>query len=136
MAGAASHLIFAHTVDGRPTPDSVSDIDTPSDFFRIRLVSTLLDTCGMYFDRGILKRNMDAFLAFFQVSIDDSLSSCADSARAAVRPIEADAADGYRFHAQRHLRTTSTENDHACDLRRRRNRRRQARSARARTITG
>lgn len=39
----------------------------PDDFFRIRLVCVLLDTCGMCFDRGSQKRKLDNFLVFFQV---------------------------------------------------------------------
>jgi regulator of nonsense transcripts 2 len=39
----------------------------PDDFFRIRLVCVLLDTCGMCFDRGTQKRKLDNFLVFFEV---------------------------------------------------------------------
>lgn len=42
-------------------------IDAPDDYFRVRLVCTLLDTCGACFDRGALKKKLDSFLAFFQV---------------------------------------------------------------------
>ena len=55
------------TADGRPGPDSLSHIDGPEDYLRIRLTCTLLDTCGVYFDRGLLRKKMDAFLAFFQM---------------------------------------------------------------------
>lgn len=54
-------------VDGRPLPHQYSPIDMPDDFFRIRLVCVLLDTCGMCFDRGTQKKKLDAFLVFFQV---------------------------------------------------------------------
>uniref|UniRef100_A0A7S4KVT8 MIF4G domain-containing protein n=1 Tax=Guillardia theta TaxID=55529 RepID=A0A7S4KVT8_GUITH len=40
--------------------------DSPSDFFRVRLVCSLLDTSGHYFDRGIPKKRLDLFLAHFQ----------------------------------------------------------------------
>ena len=56
-----------HVVEGRPTPDGSSVIDGPDDYFRIRLVCTLLDTCGVYFDRGLLRKKMDNFLTFFQM---------------------------------------------------------------------
>ena len=39
----------------------------PDDFFRIRLVCNLLDTCGLCFDRGAAKKKLDFFLTFFQV---------------------------------------------------------------------
>lgn len=42
-------------------------LDLPDDFFRIRLVCTLLDTCGHCFDRGSAKKKLDFFLTFFQV---------------------------------------------------------------------
>jgi regulator of nonsense transcripts 2 len=32
-------------------------------------VCILLDGCGMCFDRGSLKRKLDAFLTFFQVGV-------------------------------------------------------------------
>ncbi|KAN0070805.1 Armadillo-type fold [Elaphomyces granulatus] len=37
-------------------------------FFRIHLICTLLDTCGVYFDRGFAKK-LDFFLTFFQYYI-------------------------------------------------------------------
>ncbi|KAI9841525.1 MAG: hypothetical protein M1837_000626 [Sclerophora amabilis] len=41
----------------------------PDDFFRIRLVCTLLETCGMCFDRGAARKKFDFFLSFFQYYI-------------------------------------------------------------------
>lgn len=41
-------------------------LDPPEDFFRARLVITLLETCGHYFDRGSSKRKLDRFLIYFQ----------------------------------------------------------------------
>ncbi|CAI9091024.1 OLC1v1025941C1 [Oldenlandia corymbosa var. corymbosa] len=41
-------------------------LDPPEDFFRIRMVVTLLETCGHYFDRGSSKRKLDRFLIHFQ----------------------------------------------------------------------
>ncbi|CAG8543409.1 15191_t:CDS:10, partial [Acaulospora morrowiae] len=54
---------------GRPSPVRVNPLDAPSDFFRIRLCCTLLDTCGMCFDRGSSKKRLDDFLVFFQMYI-------------------------------------------------------------------
>lgn len=40
----------------------------PDDFFRIRLAATLLETCGIFFNRGAAGKKLDYFLSFFQVS--------------------------------------------------------------------
>lgn len=52
---------------GTPIPGKINPMDLPDDFFRIRLVCTLLDTCGHCFDRGSAKKKLDFFLTFFQV---------------------------------------------------------------------
>ncbi|PLW26434.1 hypothetical protein PCANC_23985 [Puccinia coronata f. sp. avenae] len=59
-----SFVTFGH-LDGRPFPDVVSPTDAPDDFFRIRMVCTLLNTCGHCFDRGSLRRRLNNFLKFF-----------------------------------------------------------------------
>lgn len=41
-------------------------LDPPEDCFRIRMVITLLETCGHYFDRGSSRRKLDRFLIHFQ----------------------------------------------------------------------
>ncbi|CAN6235668.1 unnamed protein product [Urochloa humidicola] len=53
-------IVFAH---GTPEQDL---LDPPEDCFRIRLIVTLLQTCGHYFSRGSSKRKLDRFLLFFQ----------------------------------------------------------------------
>lgn len=58
---------------GTPTPGKLNPLDLPDDFFRIRLVCTLLDTCGHCFDRGSARKKLDFFLAFFQVLIPSSM---------------------------------------------------------------
>uniref|UniRef100_A0A6B2KWV6 MIF4G domain-containing protein n=1 Tax=Arcella intermedia TaxID=1963864 RepID=A0A6B2KWV6_9EUKA len=40
--------------------------DSPNDLFKIRLVCTLLDTCGEFFTRGSTKERLDRFLVYFQ----------------------------------------------------------------------
>ncbi|KAG6916674.1 hypothetical protein DXG01_005898 [Tephrocybe rancida] len=55
--------------DGRPMPKQPVPLDMPDDFFRVRLVCVLLDTCGMCFDRGTQKKKLDSFLVFFQYYI-------------------------------------------------------------------
>ncbi|TWW64899.1 Regulator of nonsense transcripts 2 [Takifugu flavidus] len=58
-----SFISFGINQDGSP-----SSLDPPEHLFRIRLVCTLLDTCGQYFDRGSSKRKLDCFLIYFQAS--------------------------------------------------------------------
>lgn len=43
-----------------------SSLDPPEHLFRIRLVCTLLETCGQYFNGGSSKKKLDYFLIFFQ----------------------------------------------------------------------
>ncbi|KAF5380407.1 hypothetical protein D9615_004497 [Tricholomella constricta] len=63
-----SLVTFGH-LDGRPLPKQTVPLDMPDDFFRIRLICVLLDTCGMCFDRGTQKKKLDNFLVFFQYYI-------------------------------------------------------------------
>jgi regulator of nonsense transcripts 2 len=58
-------VTFGHP-KGHPLPQFPCPIDMPDDFFRLRLVCVLLDTCGMCFDRGSQKRKLDNWLVFFQ----------------------------------------------------------------------
>lgn len=58
-------VTFGHE-GGRPQPDNYTPFDPPDDFFRIRLVCTVLDTCGICFDRGSSRKKLDFFLTFFQ----------------------------------------------------------------------
>ncbi|CAL5026370.1 unnamed protein product [Urochloa decumbens] len=53
-------IVFGH---GTPEQDL---LDPPEDCFRIRLVITLLQTCGHYFSSGSSKRKLDRFLLIFQ----------------------------------------------------------------------
>ncbi|XP_011314973.1 regulator of nonsense transcripts 2 [Fopius arisanus] len=43
-----------------------SVLDPPDHLFRLRLVCTLLETCGQYFSGGSSKKKLDYFLIFFQ----------------------------------------------------------------------
>ncbi|PPQ79942.1 hypothetical protein CVT25_003014 [Psilocybe cyanescens] len=63
-----SLVTFGHP-DGRPMPNQAIPLDMPDDFFRVRLVCVLLDTCGMCFDRGTQKKKLDNFITFFQYYI-------------------------------------------------------------------
>lgn len=47
-------------------PGVYNPLDLPDDYFRIRLVCNLLETCGMYYDKGAAKKKLDFFLTFLQ----------------------------------------------------------------------
>ncbi|KAF7956517.1 hypothetical protein EAE96_003854 [Botrytis aclada] len=60
-------LTFGH--GGPPVPGRINPFDMPDDFFRIRLVAILLETCGVFFSRGAAGKKLDYFLSFFQYYI-------------------------------------------------------------------
>lgn len=60
-------MTFGH--GGAPIPGRVNPFDMPDDFFRIRLVAVLLETCGVFFNRGAAGKKLDYFLSFFQYYI-------------------------------------------------------------------
>ncbi|KAI9807465.1 MAG: hypothetical protein M1833_000210 [Piccolia ochrophora] len=61
-------VTFGHE-GGTPKPGQICPLDLPDDFFRIRLVCTILETCGVCFDRGTAKKKLDFFLTFLQYYI-------------------------------------------------------------------
>jgi regulator of nonsense transcripts 2 len=50
-------------------PGRINPFDQPDDYFRIRLISTILETCGMFFNKGAAGKKLDYFLSFFQYYI-------------------------------------------------------------------
>ncbi|MCJ1402890.1 hypothetical protein MMC11_006111 [Xylographa trunciseda] len=62
-------LLKQQLANGTPTQDRFNSLDMPDDFFRIRLICNVLDTCGICFDRGAAKKKLDFFLTFFQYYI-------------------------------------------------------------------
>ncbi|KAI0597033.1 armadillo-type protein [Biscogniauxia sp. FL1348] len=60
-------MTFGH--GGAPIPGRLNPFDMPDDYFRIRLVATMLETCGMFFNRGAAGKKLDYFLSFFQYYI-------------------------------------------------------------------
>ncbi|CAK7208461.1 mRNA decay protein [Sporothrix bragantina] len=54
---------------GPPVPGRINTIDLPDEYFRIRLVTTLLETTGTYFNKGVAGKKLDYFLSFFQYYI-------------------------------------------------------------------
>ncbi|KAJ9078754.1 mRNA decay protein [Entomophthora muscae] len=64
------HFILTMGYDrGRITPNATNPYDPPHDFFRVRLVCTVLDACGICFDRGPNKVRLDDFFTLFQLYI-------------------------------------------------------------------
>ncbi|KAI5866676.1 ARM repeat-containing protein [Durotheca rogersii] len=60
-------MTFGH--GGAPIPGRLNPFDLPDDYFRIRLVATMLETCGMFFNRGAAGKKLDYFLSFLQYYI-------------------------------------------------------------------
>ncbi|KAK9466103.1 armadillo-type protein [Lipomyces arxii] len=52
--------------NGRPQPGIYIPLDVPDDYFRIRLVCSILETCGSYFDQGAVRKKLNLFLTVFQ----------------------------------------------------------------------
>ncbi|UZJ53432.1 hypothetical protein CBS101457_002752 [Exobasidium rhododendri] len=63
-----SFATFGHA-NGQPLPGQISSIDAPDDYFRIRLICTLLDACGQCFDRGVLRKKVDDYLLFLNIYV-------------------------------------------------------------------
>lgn len=53
--------------EGLPVPGRDSPIDSASDFFRVRLACAILDTCGICFAKGSLRRKLDQYLVVLQL---------------------------------------------------------------------
>jgi regulator of nonsense transcripts 2 len=51
-------------------PGEICYMDLPDDYFRVRLVCALLETCGHCFEKGAAKRKLDFYLTFFQYYIN------------------------------------------------------------------
>ena len=47
-------------------------LDQPEDMIRIRMICTILETCGAYFVSASSKSKLKYFLAYFQVSFEMS----------------------------------------------------------------
>eukprot|EP00798_Chlamydomonas_sp_ICE-L_P014699 gene14699-20739_t len=50
-------------------PELAEKLDAPDDFFRVRMVCVLLETCGMYFNEGRARAKLDRYLTFFQAYV-------------------------------------------------------------------
>ena len=59
-----SLLAYGHTAD--VAPEITRRIDAPQNFFRVRLVCALLESCGTFFSRGAAKKRLDNFLPYLQ----------------------------------------------------------------------
>ena len=63
---ATLHRLLAFGYEPGAPPEAARRLDPPSNFFRIRLVATLLDACGQYFTRGAARKRLEAFLPYLQ----------------------------------------------------------------------
>ncbi|KJZ78097.1 hypothetical protein HIM_02734 [Hirsutella minnesotensis 3608] len=68
------YKIMTFGYGGPPVPGRLNSFDPPDDFFRIRLIATILETCGMFFNRGAAGKKLDYFLSFFQYYIHTKAS--------------------------------------------------------------
>lgn len=63
----ALYLLMSHGhANGKPSPSYAPPSDPAEDFFRVRLVLAILDTCGHCFNNASLQKRLDTFLCFFQ----------------------------------------------------------------------
>ncbi|EDO46900.1 predicted protein, partial [Nematostella vectensis] len=69
------NTLYSFLTFGNPDDGSSSELDPPQHLFRIRLICTLLDTCGQYFDHGNYRKKLDCFLVYFQLYINRKKSS-------------------------------------------------------------
>ncbi len=51
---------------GHESAEEAERLDPPFSYFRIRLVCSLLETCGQFFNKGLAKKRLDRFLALYQ----------------------------------------------------------------------
>ncbi|EQL00432.1 nonsense-mediated mRNA decay factor (Upf2) [Ophiocordyceps sinensis CO18] len=68
------YKIMTFGYGGPPVPGRLNLFDPPDDFFRIRLIATILETCGMFFNRGAAGKKLDYFLSFFQYYVHTKAS--------------------------------------------------------------
>lgn len=54
---------------GYPRPGVINPLDLPDDYFRLRLVCNLLETCGPFYDKGAAKKKLDFFMTYLQYYI-------------------------------------------------------------------
>ncbi len=96
------NLTDSSQADGRPLPNQACLVDMPDDFFRVRLVCVILDTCGMCFDRGTQKKKLDNFLTMFQVNRCPEAFPIVDFVASLVLPaLQTTSSNGRRVHAFR-----------------------------------
>ena len=51
---------------GHSSPEESEKLDPPTNYFRVRLVATVLAACGHYFSKGSAKAKLDKYLVYFQ----------------------------------------------------------------------
>lgn len=90
----------------------MNPLDLSDDYFRIRLVCNLLETCGMYYDKGAAKKKLDFFLTYFQVC--RSFMRLSLLTRLVLHLHERSPPNGCRFHdsGSFHANSTPLETDY------------------------
>ena len=63
------HMMSDYIEGGLPNPQVNNILDPPDDCFRVQMICILLDSCGIYFVKGNLKKRLDFFLSFFEVNL-------------------------------------------------------------------
>ena len=59
------YKLINYDIEHKIEDEQMKQLDLASDSFRIRLVCTIVDSLGKYFQRGGRKKMMDRFLIFF-----------------------------------------------------------------------
>jgi len=126
-------LTFGHE-NGQPAHGKETPLDAADDFFRIRLVCAILDTCGATLDKAGQRQKVDVFMAYFQYymqikntlpmevdfAVQDSFSSLRPNAplhtsfEAAARALESIMADNINFSGPTQSSTLQNQ-DIDCD---------------------
>lgn len=67
MSNIPSEHLIRHLLHSRKFNLSKNcEIDLPNDYFRIQLICEILESCGMYFTKGMSKIKLGDFLLYFQ----------------------------------------------------------------------
>ena len=94
---------FGHA-DNFPTQDQYNPLDPANDYFRIRLICTVLDGCGKCFERGLAKKKLDCFLGFLEVIPSSShLLQTYRSHLLVLRPYQRASTTRYHLYDRGHL---------------------------------
>ena len=63
-------VLYSVLTFGIDPKEETQILDQPEDMIRIRMICTILETCGAYFVSTSSKSKLKYFLAYFQVSLE------------------------------------------------------------------